>query len=103
MYKCREASTKEIIAFQKEFCESLSAAIGMNKKHHVQVESYEELPPWCFVYNADGSDRFLKDDIIMLKVCDLEKRVVYYPVFQKKRTQAATMLGYGSSTEADCI
>ena len=37
MYKCREASTKEIIAFQKEFCESLSAAIGMNKKHRVQV------------------------------------------------------------------
>ena len=32
MYKCREASTKEIIAFQKEFCENLSAAIGMNNK-----------------------------------------------------------------------
>ena len=43
MYKCREASTKEIIAFQKEFCENLSAAIGMNNKHRVQVESYEEL------------------------------------------------------------
>ena len=85
MYKCREASTKEIIAFQKEFCENLSAAIGMNNKHRVQVESYEELPPWSFVYNADGSDRFLKDDIIMLKVCDLEKRVVYYPVFPEKR------------------
>lgn len=85
MYKCREASTKEIIAFQKEFCENLSSAIGMNDKHRVQVESYEELPPWSFVYNADGSDRFLKDDIIMLKVCDLEKRVVYYPVFPEKR------------------
>ena len=85
MYKCREASTKEIIAFQKEFCENLSAAIGMNDKHRVQVESYEELPPWSFVYNADGSDRFLKDDIIMLKVCDLEKRIVYYPVFPEKR------------------
>lgn len=85
MYKCREASTKEIIAFQKEFCENLSAAIGMNNKHRVQVEAYEELPPWSFVYNADGSDRFLKDDIIMLKVCDLEKRVVYYPVFPEKR------------------
>ena len=48
MYKCREASTKEIIAFKKEFCENLSAAIGMNNKHRVQVESYEELPPWSF-------------------------------------------------------
>ena len=76
MYKCREASTKEIIAFQKEFCENLSSAIGMNNKHRVLVEAYEELPPWSFVYNADGSDRFLKDDIIMLKVCDFEKRVV---------------------------
>lgn len=93
MYKCREASTKEIIAFQKEFCENLSAAIGMNDKHRVQVESYEELPPWSFVYNADGSDRFLKDDIIMLKVCDLEKRVVYYPVFPEKEDSSCSNAG----------
>ena len=72
-------------AFQKTYCESLAAAIGMNNKFRIQVESYEELPPWSFVYNADGSDRFLKDDIIMLKVCDLEKRIAYYPVFPEKR------------------
>ena len=85
MYKCKDASTREIIAFQKTYCESLAAAIGMNNKFRIQVESYEELPPWSFVYNADGSDRFLKDDIIMLKVCDLEKRIAYYPVFPEKR------------------
>ena len=85
MYKCKNASTEEIIAFQKKYCESLSTAIEMNNKFSIQVESYEEMPPWCFVYNADGSDHFLKDDIIMLKVCDLERKVVYYPVFPEKR------------------
>ncbi len=84
MYKCKNASTQEIIAFQKNFCESFSTAAGMNNKFHVQLESYEELPPWCFVYNANGSDHFLKDDIIMFKVCDLERRIVYYPVFPEK-------------------
>lgn len=89
MYKCREASTKEIIAFQKEFCENLSAAIGMNDKHRVQVEAYEELPPWSFVYNADGSDRFLKDDIIMLKVCDLS--IIRF--FRKKEDSSCSNAG----------
>ena len=43
MYKCREASTKEIIAFQKEFCENLSAAIGMNNKGRLQVQIEQDL------------------------------------------------------------
>lgn len=84
MYKCKDASTREIIAFQKTYCESLAAAIGMNNKFRIQVESYEELPPWSFVYNADGSDRFLKDDIIMLKVCDLERELPIIRFFPKK-------------------
>ena len=37
MYKCKDASTREIIAFQKTYCESLAAAIGMNNKFHIQV------------------------------------------------------------------
>ena len=39
MYKCKDASTREIIAFQKTYCESLAAAIGMNNKFRILTRS----------------------------------------------------------------
>ena len=84
MHKCNPPSIQKTIAFYRDNCESWAHALALNTKYHVSVEAYEELPPWSLVHNANGSDHFLKDNIIMLKVCDLEKRLVYYPVFPEK-------------------
>ncbi len=84
MYKCRAATTKENIWFQKRFCQNEQMAFQLIKNFKIEIEVYEELPPWHGVYNANGSDILLKDTIIMLKVCDLAKRIVYYPVFSEK-------------------
>lgn len=84
MHKCNPPSIQKTMAFYRDNCESWAHALALNTKYHVSVEAYEELPPWSLVHNANGSDHFLKDNIIMLKVCDLEKRLVYYPVFPEK-------------------
>ncbi len=81
MHKCRLASTKENLRFQHDYCCNEAAIAKIIKNFKVEVEAYEELPPWHCVYNADGSDVLLKDTVIMLKVSDLGNRVVYYPVF----------------------
>lgn len=69
--------------FQHNYCSSEAAIAKIIKNFKVEVEAYEELPPWHCVYNANGSDVLLKDTIIMLKVSDLENRVVYYPTFSE--------------------
>lgn len=83
MHKCRNASTKENLLFQARFCQSEAAMNKIAKNFKIEVEVYEELPPWHSVYNANGSDVPLKDAIIMFKISDLTNRIVYYPVFSE--------------------
>ena len=83
MHKCRNANTKENLLFQERFCKSEAAMYKIAKNFKIEVEVYEELPPWHNVYNANGSDILLKDAIIMLKISDLTNRIVYYPIFSE--------------------
>ena len=84
MYKCKLATTKEKLQFIEQYCRDYKRREKINKDFRVDVEAYEELPPWHSVYNATGSDILLKDSVIMLRISDLEKRVRYYPVFSEK-------------------
>lgn len=84
MYKCKLATTKENLEFIERFCRRPEKREQIIKHFRVDVEAYEELPPWHSVYNATGSDILLKDSIVMLRVSDLQKRVKYYPVFSEK-------------------
>lgn len=84
MYKCKLATTKENLLFLENHCSNPERRARIIKTFRVDVEAYEELPPWHGVYNATGSDVLLKDSVIMLKVSDLAYKVKYYPVFSEK-------------------
>ncbi len=84
MHRCRLATIKENLRFQKQFCSNLQGAFKIKSNFKVLIEVYEELPPWHGVYNANGSDVLLKDAIIMLKVIDLTNMIIYYPVFSEE-------------------
>ncbi len=83
MYKCKLADTSDDLKFQQMFCRTETARQSIIQNFKVEVEAFEELPPWYSVYNADGSDYLLKDSIIMLKVSDLQKRICFFPVFSE--------------------
>lgn len=84
MYKCKLATTKEKLKFIEQYCRRAPQRVEMIKEFRIDVEAYEELPPWHGVYNATGSAFLLKDSIIMLKVSDMKNLVQYYPVFSEK-------------------
>lgn len=84
MHKCKLATTRENLLFLGQYCTTPEDRARIIKKFRVDVEAYEELPPWHGVYNATGSDILLKDSIIMLKISDLTNRIKYYPIFSEK-------------------
>lgn len=83
MYRCQIASTRDFLLFLHTYCTTKEGRLSIKHHFKVEVDAYEEYPPWHWAYNADCSARHLKDAVIALKVSDLQRRIVYYPVFSE--------------------
>ena len=84
MYRCQLASKRDFLLFLHTFCTTKDGRLSIKKNFKVEVDAYEEYPPWHWGYNADCSEHHLKDGVIAFKVYDLPRRIVYYPIFSEE-------------------
>lgn len=75
------ASEREKNLFKMQYCKNQQSRLSIPKHFRVEVDAYEDLAPGQTVYSWIGGGKKIRDAVITFKVRDMQRMLLYYPVF----------------------